>query len=246
MTPTTPTGTARSTASRHRRTIDGLRRRQLRNLESSRPAADIIPAPHLSMPTASLTRLRKLPLLSNRTLSSLLRRLDGDHEIDAAARAALRVLHGRPDAERGPPSSAAITTVRSGPRSGRKPQPERHPRPGVAEPDVPATSSGHRGRAGRGPTRHPTEATTTTDAPTPGRPTCSSPHPTRVTSAAACRSPRRPPRPGPPAREDYLVSYLDEPLTPATAAAYGSLADIPDGKALGAVLALNGGREANG
>jgi len=115
------------------------------------------------MPTASLTRLRKLPLLSNRTLSSLLRRLDGDHEIDAAARAALRVLHGRPDDERGPPPSAAITTVRSGPRSGRKPQPERHPRPGVAEPDVPATSSGHRGRAGRGPTRHPTEATTTTD-----------------------------------------------------------------------------------
>ena len=43
------------------------------------------------------TLARALPPLSNRTLNSLLRRLDGNDAIDAAARVALRVLHGRPD-----------------------------------------------------------------------------------------------------------------------------------------------------
>ena len=77
------------------------------NLESSRSAADI-PAtgPETSSPPLTLdvhrladTLAEALPPLSNRTLSSLLRRLDGDHAIDAAARAALRILHGRPDDE---------------------------------------------------------------------------------------------------------------------------------------------------
>ncbi len=75
------------------------------NLESSRSAADI-PAsgPETSSPPLTLdvhrladTLAQALPPLSNRTLSSLLQRLDGDHAIDAAARAALRVLHGRSD-----------------------------------------------------------------------------------------------------------------------------------------------------
>lgn len=76
-----------------------------RNLEPSRSATDI-PAtgPETSPPPLALdarrladTLARALPPLSNRTLSSLLRRLDGDHAVDAAARAALRVLHGRPN-----------------------------------------------------------------------------------------------------------------------------------------------------
>ena len=75
------------------------------NLESSRPAADI-PAtgPETSSPPLTFdahrladTLAQALPPLSNRTLKSLLGRLDGDHAIDDAARAALRVLHGRPD-----------------------------------------------------------------------------------------------------------------------------------------------------
>ncbi len=75
------------------------------NLEPSRSAADI-PAtgPETSPPPLAFdarrladTLTQALPPLSNRTLSSLLRRLDGDHAVDDAARAALRVLHGRPD-----------------------------------------------------------------------------------------------------------------------------------------------------
>ena len=83
----------------------GHRVDQSGNLEPSRPAADI-PAtgPERSSPPLTFdahrladTLAQALPLLSNRTLSSLLRRLDGDHAIDAAVRAALRVLRGRPD-----------------------------------------------------------------------------------------------------------------------------------------------------
>ena len=75
------------------------------NLESSRPPADL-PAtgPETSSPPLAFDARRladtlalALPPLSNRTLSSLLRRFDGDHATDAAARAALRVLHGGPD-----------------------------------------------------------------------------------------------------------------------------------------------------
>ena len=75
------------------------------NLKPSRPAADIaatgpetLSPPH-TFDTHRLadTLAQALPPLSNRTLKSLLGRLDGDHAIDDAARAALRVLHGRPD-----------------------------------------------------------------------------------------------------------------------------------------------------
>ena len=74
-------------------------------LEPSRPAADI-PAtgPDTSSPPLTFdahrladTLAQALPPLSNRTLSSLLGRFDSDHAIDDAARAALRVLHSRPD-----------------------------------------------------------------------------------------------------------------------------------------------------
>jgi len=66
---------------------------------------------------------RALPPLSNRTLSSLLGRLDGEHAIDAAARAALRVLHGRTDDQA------------RGPRSpNRRPAESRSPKPSSAEP----------------------------------------------------------------------------------------------------------------
>ncbi len=75
------------------------------NLESSRPAANIpATSPETSSPPFTLnvhrladTLAEALPPLSNRTLSSLLRRLAGDDAIDAAARAAPRVLHGRPN-----------------------------------------------------------------------------------------------------------------------------------------------------
>ena len=75
------------------------------NLESSRPAADIPVArpetlsPFLTFDAHRLadTLAQALPPLSNRTLKSLLGRLDGDHAIDDAARTALRVLRGRPD-----------------------------------------------------------------------------------------------------------------------------------------------------
>ena len=86
---------------------------------SRRPAPETSPPPH-TFDTRRLadTLARALPPPSNRTLSSLLRRLDGDHAIDdAAARAALRVLHGRPRRPgAGPPPSAVITTRCSGPR----------------------------------------------------------------------------------------------------------------------------------
>ena len=75
------------------------------NPESSRPAVDIAAtgsetsSPPLTFDARRLagTLAQALPPLSNRTLKSLLGRFDGDHAIDAAARAALRVLHGRPD-----------------------------------------------------------------------------------------------------------------------------------------------------
>ena len=75
------------------------------NLASSRPAVGI-PAtgPETSSPPLTFdarrladTLVQALPPLSNRTLKSLLGRFDGDHAIDDAARAALRVLQGRPD-----------------------------------------------------------------------------------------------------------------------------------------------------
>lgn len=72
-----------------------------------RPAADIAATgPETSSPPHTFasdahrladTLAQALPPFSNRTLNSLLRRFDGDHAIDDAARAALRVLHGRPD-----------------------------------------------------------------------------------------------------------------------------------------------------
>ena len=75
------------------------------NLASSRPAADITATgPETSPPPLAFdarrladTLAQALPPLSNRTLKSLLGRLDGDHAIDDTARAALRVLHGRRD-----------------------------------------------------------------------------------------------------------------------------------------------------
>ncbi len=75
------------------------------NRKPSRPAADIAPTgPETSSPPHTFdtrrladTLAQALPPLSNRTLKSLLGRFDGDHAIDDAARAALRVLHGRPD-----------------------------------------------------------------------------------------------------------------------------------------------------
>ena len=71
------------------------------NLEPSRPGADIsAPGPETSSPPLTFdahrladTLVQALPPLSNRTLSSLLRRLDGDHAIDAAARAAAERRH---------------------------------------------------------------------------------------------------------------------------------------------------------
>ncbi len=65
---------------------------------SRRPALRRHPPPLVSdAHRLADTLAQALPPLSNRTLSSLLRRLDGDHAIAAAARTALRVLHGRPD-----------------------------------------------------------------------------------------------------------------------------------------------------
>ena len=75
------------------------------NLEPSGPAADIAATgPETSPPplTSDANRLadtlaQALPPLSNRTLKSLLGRFDSDHAVDDVARAALRILHGRPD-----------------------------------------------------------------------------------------------------------------------------------------------------
>ena len=84
------------------------------NLASSRPAAGIsATGPEMSSPSLTFdahrladTLAQALPPLLNRTLSSLLRRLDGDHAVDAAARAALRdparlLLRGRIRADSG-------------------------------------------------------------------------------------------------------------------------------------------------
>ena len=179
---------------------------------SRRPALRRHPPPLVSdSHRLADTLAQALPPLSNRTLSSLLRRLDGDHAIDAAARAALRLLRTvAPTTRRGPPPSAAITTARSGPRSSKR-RPAESPR-GRAAPDPRPRRAG-RTTAARRADPHPVPAGL---GPRPGRRPQPARHPRLGTAgpdapgtSSGChrRAERGPPR-RPPRRPQPLTRRL--------------------------------------